>query len=96
MTPSVDYNEGNEEDGVVRSVRSTWLRWLMLAFGSMFLMGSYFCYDNPLALSLYLEDCNNAWCISKTKVNLLYSVYSLPNIILPLLGGIFLDKIGVK
>ena len=26
----------------------------------------------------------------------MYSVYSFPNMILPLLGGILMDKIGVK
>ena len=29
------------------SIRKSGLRWVMLAFGCLFLMGSYFCYDNP-------------------------------------------------
>lgn len=31
----------------VKSIRQTNLRWVMLAFGCIFLMGSYFCYDIP-------------------------------------------------
>ena len=26
---------------------------------------------------------------------MLYSVYSVPNIVLPLIGGVFLDKVGL-
>ena len=37
-------------------VRQTGLRWLMLAFGCLFLMGSYFCYDNPAPLKSTLTD----------------------------------------
>ena len=85
-----------EEGEAKASVRTTGLRWLMLAFGSAFLMGSYFCYDIPAALSIYLEDTDNPWHLTAKQVNLLYTVYSIPNIFLPLLGGIFLDKIGVK
>ena len=47
-----DFKQGE----VKPSIRSTSLRWLMLGFGSFFLMGSYFCYDNPAALASYLED----------------------------------------
>ncbi len=32
--------------------------------------------------------------MSDLQFNLLYSVYSFPNVILPLLGGFFIDKIG--
>lgn len=27
---------------------------------------------------------------------MLYTVYSLPNMVLPVLGGLFLDKIGIR
>ena len=38
-----------------RSIRNTWVRWIMLAFGSLFLMGSYFCYDNVAPITLTIE-----------------------------------------
>ena len=34
--------------------------------------------------------------MSDVQYNLLYSVYSLPNLVLPLMGGVFVDKIGVN
>ena len=33
---------------------------------------------------------------SDLKYGLLYAVYSYPNIILPLVGGIFIDIVGVR
>lgn len=76
------------------SVRSTSLRWLMLVFGCAFLMGSYYSYDIPGATSVYLGEAPLLW--GPTQVALMYSVYSFPNMILPLFGGVLLDKIGVK
>jgi len=32
---------------------------------------------------------------SESKYNLLYSVYSYPNLILPLFGGLMIDKLGL-
>jgi len=31
----------------MKTFRETNWRWLMLFFGCCFLLGSYFCYDNP-------------------------------------------------
>lgn len=58
-----------------------------------FLLGSYFCYDNPGPLETQLEE---QFKLDSTHYSLLYTVYSLPNMILPILGGIFLDKIGIR
>jgi MFS family permease len=57
------------------------------------MVGSNFCYDNPGPLETQLEDQMK---IDSTHFSLLYTVYSLPNMILPLLGGILLDSIGVR
>lgn len=34
--------------------------------------------------------------LSSTQYNLLYSIYSFPNIILPFLGGLMVDRLGVR
>ena len=34
--------------------------------------------------------------LSAFQYNLLYSVYSFPNIILPFIGGFLVDKLGVR
>jgi hypothetical protein len=61
-----DEMEFKEESDVPkgRNVRSSWLRWVMLACGSIFLMGSYFCYDGPAPLTVILEDKNLAYDFS--------------------------------
>lgn len=66
----------------------------MLTFGCVFLMGSYFCYDIPAVAMTTFE--NDYYNLSALQVNLMYIVYSAPNTVLPLLGGMFLDKIGVR
>lgn len=58
-----------------------------------FLLGSYFCYDNPGPLETQLE---KQFQMDSTHFSLLYTVYSLPNTVLPILGGVFLDRIGIR
>ena len=83
-----------EEATVFKSIRQTNLRWLMLTFGCVFLMGSYFCYDIPgVAQPTFQLPPYN---LQPFQVQMMYIVYSTPNTILPLLGGIFLDKIGIR
>lgn len=71
---------------------SRW-RWLMLVMACNYLIGSYFCYDNPGVLE---GDIQSVFGISQTTESLLYTVYSYPNTVLPLFGGIFIDAIGMR
>eukprot|EP00475_Leptophrys_vorax_P015521 TRINITY_DN2184_c0_g1_i1.p1 TRINITY_DN2184_c0_g1~~TRINITY_DN2184_c0_g1_i1.p1 ORF type:complete len:516 (+),score=117.03 TRINITY_DN2184_c0_g1_i1:176-1549(+) len=71
----------------------SWLRWPILVLSCMAMFGSYYCYDNPSALQTPLQD---ALGIDHMQYNWLYSVYSLPNMILPLFGGILVDKLSVN
>jgi MFS family permease len=66
----------------------------MLAAGCLFLMGSYFCYDNPTPLKVFLQD--PPFDLSETQWSFLFSIYSFPNMVLPLFGGIFIDKVGIR
>jgi hypothetical protein len=80
-------------DKKVLKFKETKWRFLMLVFSSLFLVGNYYCYDNPGPLQTFIEkQCS----IGQATSNLLYTVYSYPNIILPALGGLFLDKIGMR
>jgi hypothetical protein len=65
----------------------------MLFFGCCFLLGSYFCYDNPGPIESTLEKDLD---INTSTFALLYSVYSYPNTVLPIFGGLFLDIIGLR
>jgi len=79
---------------VNKSVRNSSIRWLMLCLSCFFMMGSYFCYDNPTVIETTLKD--EPYDFSGQQYNALFEVYSLPNMFLPLFGGVFLDKIGIR
>ena len=71
---------------------SRW-KWFMLFLMNIILLGNFYCYDNPQGLQTHLtKDLN----ISATQYNLLYSMISFPNIILPLVGGYITDYFGVR
>lgn len=57
MTANMSKSEVEQDSDkpTTRSVRTTWVRWLMLSFGSLFLMGSYFCYDNVAPITKTLK-----------------------------------------
>lgn len=58
-----------------------------------FLLGSYFCYDIPGVLEKEVE---TEFGVSATQWSLLYTVYSMPNMVLPFFGGLMLDSIGYE
>lgn len=69
------------------------MRWLGLFLACMSQFGSYYCYDNPQALQVGFQEKIG---LSDLEYNALYSIYSFPNIILPLVGGLIIDKMGVR
>ena len=69
------------------------LRWLILVLMGLVIFGSYFAYD---AVSPVADYIMKGMSISSAQFGLLFSVYSLPNIIMVLLGGILLDIIGIR
>jgi len=77
-----------------KSIRQTWVRWVMLVMGCIFLMGSYYCYDIPATIKTTLQ--LPPYDLSNSQWALLYTVYSIPNTVLPLFGGILLDKFGIR
>ena len=74
-------------------------RWLALLLMSLLLLGSYYTYDNPAALHDQLAD-HFSGQMGKDQFeysfNLMYTVYSLPNIVLPFFGGYFVDRLGAR
>jgi len=73
------------------------LRWLVLIGGNMILIGNYYCFDNPAALKTQLQhklkEDDDAY---ELNFALMYSIYSFPNIVLPLIGGWACDKFGAS
>ena len=59
----------------------------------MLTSGRYYCYDNPQGLETEIEKKLN---IHSSDYTLLYSVYSLPNTVLPVIGSYIIDFFGMK
>lgn len=71
-------------------------RWLVLLLASLLLFCNYYCYDNPSALY-----ANLAMQFAQTEQQFdfwfdgLYSIYSVPNVVLPVFGGLLTDHWGL-
>jgi MFS family permease len=72
---------------------SAFFRWMVLLFISLAMFGNYYIYDSisPLA-DLLVKQLN----FSDADIGLLQAIYSFPNIIMVLIGGIVIDKIGTR
>jgi len=75
------------------TMRDTWIRWVILAMASTINFALNYSSNNPQAFQPSVE---SFFDIGDAKFNLLYSVYSVPNIILPLIGGYLTDRLGVR
>jgi MFS family permease len=67
-------------------------RWLVLVFISLAMFGNYYVYDciGPLAPLLSKQG------FSDSSIGLLQAIYSFPNIVMVLIGGFVIDRIGTK
>uniref|UniRef100_A0AAV1V787 Lysosomal dipeptide transporter MFSD1 n=2 Tax=Peronospora matthiolae TaxID=2874970 RepID=A0AAV1V787_9STRA len=74
------------------------VRWLVLFLSCVLMIGNYYCFDNPAALKSQLQQHFSA--IPKDRYeflfNLLYTLYSIPNILLPFFGGVLVDRFGAR
>ena len=72
---------------------SPWLRWGSLALVSLVTFSGYFVYDSISPIAPIIKEQMQ---IGSTEIGLFGSLYSLPNIFMVLLGGIFIDRIGSR
>ncbi|MFA3782113.1 MFS transporter [Melioribacteraceae bacterium 4301-Me] len=72
---------------------SALFRWGILLFVSLAMFGNYYIYDSisPLA-DLLVKQLN----FTDADIGLLQGIYSFPNIIMVLIGGIIIDRIGTR
>ena len=66
-------------------------RWLALTLISLFVVGSYFCYDSPALLESRLIAF---FKVEEWQYSLLYTLYSFPNAFIPLFSGMLFDYPG--
>ncbi len=77
---------------VKRPPTATW-RWAVLVAISVAMFGNYYAYDSigPVADSL-----QRLLGFSDTQIGTLNAIYSFPNIIMVLIGGVIVDRFGTK
>jgi len=93
MTEEAAALEEKPGAGVVKEAPSLYFRWSVLLFVSLTVFGSYLAYDcigpvTPMLKSLFSFDSK--------QIGLLYSIYSIPNIVMVFLGGYIIDRIGTR
>src|SRR5665647_1795793 len=82
-----------EETSVLKPQPSTLLRWTALLLISLAMMGNYYIYDSISPLADLLKEQLG---FSDSNIGLLNAIYSFPNIIMVLIGGVIIDKIGTR
>ncbi len=68
-------------------------RWIVLFFISMAMFGNYYVYDSISPLADLLE---TQLGMADKNIGLLNGIYSFPNIIMVLIGGLIIDRLGTK
>lgn len=68
-------------------------RWAVLVVISLAMFGNYYVYD---AISPIADLLKEQLAFSDRNIGLLNAIYSVPNVIMVLIGGIIIDRIGVK
>src|SRR3989339_629311 len=69
------------------------LRWTVLLFVSLAMFGNYYIYDSISPLADLLK---SQLGFSDSNIGLLNAIYSFPNIVMVLVGGIIIDRIGTR
>jgi MFS family permease len=69
------------------------LRWVVLLLVSLALFGNYYAYDSIGPLADHLQRFLG---FSDTQIGTLNAIYSFPNIVMVLIGGIVVDRVGSR
>jgi len=72
---------------------SAWYRWAVLIIISLAMGGNYYVYDAIAPLAPVLEAQLG---LSDENIGLLQAIYNIPNIFMVLVGGLVIDRIGVR
>jgi len=71
------------------------LRWSVLGLSCIMMLGSYYCFDIPSAIKTQIGDyMGSNEAEYENYFALMYSLYAMPNVILPFFGGYFVDTYG--
>ena len=87
------YAETIPDPAADQSPPPAWYRWMVLVVISLAMFGNYYVYD---AISPIADLLKSQLGFSDRNIGTLNAIYSFPNIIMVLIGGIIIDRIGVK
>jgi nitrate/nitrite transporter NarK len=79
--------------GALKPAPPVFLRWAVLFFVSVAMFGNYYVYDSIAPLADVLKDQLG---FSDANIGTLNAIYSVPNIIMVMIGGIIIDRIGTR
>jgi MFS family permease len=68
-------------------------RWLVLVFISLAMFGNYYVYD---CISPMADVLKARLGFTDANIGLLQAIYSIPNIVMVLIGGLIIDRIGTR
>jgi len=68
-------------------------RWLVLIFASLTMLGNYYVYD---CIAPIADLLTRQLGFSDSNIGLLQAIYSMPNVIMVLIGGYVVDRIGTR
>jgi hypothetical protein len=77
--------------GIENAERSRAIAWLVLALMSLANFGNFYVYDSIGPVADLLQRQRD---FSDSQIGMLNAIYSLPNVVLILLGGILVDRYG--
>lgn len=89
----INKNIMNPDELSLKQQPSTLLRWTALLLVSLAMMGNYYIYDSISPLADLLK---SQLGFSDSNIGLLNAIYSFPNIIMVLVGGLIIDRIGTR
>ena len=69
------------------------VRWTVLFFASVAMFGNYYVYDSVAPIADLLQ---SQLGFSATQVGTLNAIYSAPNIVMVLIGGVLVDRFGAR
>jgi len=86
-------NEPSRANPLDRPEPGPGLRWIVLIFISLAMFGNYYVYDSISPLADVLKQQLG---FSDANIGLLNAIYSAPNVIMVLIGGFIIDRIGTR
>jgi MFS family permease len=78
---------------LVRPQPSRPFRWLVLIFVSLTMFGNYYVYD---CIAPIADLLTKQLGFSDANIGLLQAIYSIPNVLMVLIGGYIVDRIGTR